>query len=221
MFSDNKQLIGHHWLYEDLVDSMKDFNVSVAYEMTDPYMQTYEIRDLLDTRDFNSDEVQLNLYRLLNMNKKGVYMYDNEAKLVHQLLVYNNVFTKNQWDKLAQLVKVFEFNADYKAFMNEITINAESYIVKYAGTIVNELNRGILVVLNSQAEFEVMFDMFKTVRKNNFDDYCFKTIYFLGKCILEFKSRWNDSDLTVQRRLTKYIASVSKLDNPYWYWAIF
>ena len=216
MFSDNKSLIGHNWLYDYLSESMKNFNVSDYYDKAHPYMEIHEVRSLLENNDFDSEKVQTELKRLLNYNSRAHYMSDYEATLVHQFLMSQNVFTPNQWDKLCPLVKAFDFNNDYKTLLNYIVINAESYIIKYADDILHELNRGILAVLNvSRDDFEVMFEMFEKSLDHK-DDIYPKVIHFLGECLLEFYEKWIDDNGTVQMRLSKYIASIASVDNPYW-----
>lgn len=216
MFSDNKSLIGHNWLYEYLCESMKNFNVSDYHDKAHPYMEIHEVRSLLENNDFDSEKVQTELERLLNYNMRAHYMIDDEAILVHQYLMSQNVFTPNQWDKLCPLVKVFDFNNDYRSLMNYIVINAEPYLIKYANDILHELNRGILAVLNiSRDDFEVMFEMFEK-SSGHVDEERPKVMCFLGECLLDFHEKWIDDNGTVQMRLSKYIASIASVDNPYW-----
>lgn len=217
MFSDNKQLIGSHWLYDDLVESMKDFDAStVAYSSVEPYMTVSELKEVQYANELSDEQLEKEWYRLLNMNRYLVYMKNNEAKIVHQYLLYNKVFTKNQWDKtLCPMIKVFDFNADYERFEKEIIIHAESYIVKYANQIMSELNRGILAVF-PVTDFDIAFDMFREEKKDSDDGIYFNVIYFLGTVILDFCRNWPDAKFTVQRRLSKYISTIASLSNPHW-----
>lgn len=216
MFSDNKSLIGHNWLYDYLSESMSNFDMSDYYDKVHPYMEIHEVKSLLENSDFNSEKVQTELERLLNYNNRAHYMLDDEAILVHQCLMSQNVFTTSQWDKLCPLVKVFDFNNDYRSLMNYIFINAESYIIKYANDILHELNLGILAVLKvSRDDFEEMFETFEKSLDYK-DDIYPKVIRFLGECLLEFHEKWIDDWGTVQMRLSKHIASIASVDNPYW-----
>ena len=71
MFSDNKQLIGSHWLYDDLVESMKDFDAStVAYSSIEPYMTVSEIKELQYANEFSDEHLEKEWYRLLNKENK-------------------------------------------------------------------------------------------------------------------------------------------------------
>ena len=112
------------------------------------------------------------------------------------------------------MIRVFEFNADYDKFEKEIIIHAESYIVKYANQIISELNRGVLSLCAD--DFDIAFEIFKEEKKENDDGIYFNVIYFLGRAILDFCRKWTDANFTVQRRLSRYIASIASLSNPYW-----
>jgi len=216
MFSDNKSLIGHNWLYDYLSESMKNFNESAYYDRAHPYLDIHEVRGLLMKKGFDSEETQTELKRLLNYDHSSYYMEDDEAVLVHQYLMSQNAFTANQWDKLCPFVKVFDYNADFRSLLNYIVINAESYIIKYADDVLHELNRGILAVLKiSRDDFEVMFEMFEKSFSHK-DETFLKLIHFLGDCLLDFYEKWPDDFGTAQKRLSKYIASIASVDNPYW-----
>jgi len=246
MFSDNKNLIGDNPLYENLVKSMEKFDYHSNKSCRAGFVNMSNMdklrmivdSDISDTANFKK------LYNIMNMKTIGkpldtftvdklfdceendfVYMRDLDAIDRHKCMMFNNVFTKKQWNKAFSVTDVFDFNSEFYFKRDFIYMHAAHYLNCYGSLIVQEFLSGHLscdsLECMKTSEWEGFMNSCKTGNPDLYDNkklpMYFDTVLFIGDEILKFRDNWKDSVKTFVIRMIEFVRTCSdNIDNPYY-----
>ena len=232
MFSDNKKLIGLNPMYDNLVKSMDGFDYHSNNSCRSGFVNPESLnmmRRAVDS-DLSDKDNYMTLYKIMNMMSVSfnlpsqVYLTNAEAVDRHKCMMFNNVFTKDQWEKAFSVTDVFDFNDIWCHMRDLIYIHAGYYIDCYGYLIVEELKTGNLsidfLIDKNIHNWESSALQFKNNNPEMYDNpklpYYFSTIGYIGAEMLEVYETWKESLPTLVTRMIKFICSNSdSINNPY------